>query len=293
MSQMSPPVCIRLRGHLSRRGGKLFVVMLAFAPALAFAQANQEPAPRLAPHRAVYDLSLLKTSGSGGAPAAAAGRIAYDFSGSACDGYKVEFRQLTELTPMEGVTRTSDMRSTTFESGDHKTFRFRVDTLQGERVTRVLEGKASRSGDGALSIELSRPEVFRADTAHEAIFPTDLMIRAIAAARKGEATLAAKVYDGSDSGDKVYETLSVIGRPETGTLADPTRSVASMKGMRRWRTTVSYFDTAKVDEPPVYLLSFDMWDNGVSSDLVLDYGEFQLKGEMTKLEMLPQPACDK
>jgi hypothetical protein len=36
-----------------------------------------------------------------------------------------------------------------------------------------------------------------------------------------------------------------------------------------------------------------MWENGVSSDLVLDYGSFQLKGALTKLEMLPISDCRK
>ncbi len=40
----------------------------------------------LASHRAVYDLTLLKAVGTK-SPTGARGRIAFDFSGSACDGY--------------------------------------------------------------------------------------------------------------------------------------------------------------------------------------------------------------
>lgn len=262
----------------------------AFATAQVHGQTQGEAAPILAPHRAVYDLSLLKSTGSS-APVAASGRIAYDFTGSACEGWSVGFRQFTELQPGEGETRASDMRSATFESGDHKKLRFRVETLTNGRVTRTVDGSAERSGDGALSIALREPEPMQADLDHDAIFPTDMMLRALKAARAGEAMLAVKVFDGSDGGDKVYHTLSVIGRAQQGALADATRGESSMKDMRRWRVTVSYFDVAKVDAPPVYLISFHMWDNGVSSDLVIDYGDFQLRGEMTKLEMLPVKPC--
>ncbi|HEY8579336.1 MAG TPA: DUF1849 family protein, partial [Beijerinckiaceae bacterium] len=169
-----------------------------FAAALALGGAGvaAQERPRLAPHRAVYDLSLLKTNGSASAPSSAGGRIAYDFTGSACTGYTVTFRQLTELTPSEGAARTSDMRSTTFESGDHASLRFRVETSQGAGAERIVEGSATRSGDGALSLDLRRPRALKADLDQDAVFPTDMMMRAIEAARKGETTLPLKVFDG-------------------------------------------------------------------------------------------------
>lgn len=260
----------------------------ALCPAAALAQE-----PVLAPHRAVYELTLLKSGASGSAPVSASGRIVYDFTGSACEGYTVDFRQVTDVSPQEGEPRSSDMRSTSFESADHKSFRFRVETRQGERMSRLVEGSAARSGDGALSLDLRRPQPLQSDVDHDAVFPTDMMQRAIVAAQAGETTLPIKVYDGSETGDKVYETLSVFSRAATGALNDPTRDVAAMKDMKRWRTTVSYFDLEKSDSPPVYVLSFHMWENGVSSDLVLDYGDFKLAGTMNRLEMLPAKPCPK
>lgn len=271
----------------ARLFGVMFAAFGVAAPAFG-QQAN--PASPLAPHRAAYDLSLFKASGSN-APVAASGHIVYDFTGSACEGYTVAFRQFTELTPSEGEPRPSDMRSTTYESADHKTFRFRVDHLDGERVTSTVDGTATRSDDGALSLALRQPAAAQADFDQDVTFPTDMMLRALKAARAGEPILALKVFDGSDGGDKIYHTMTVIGKPATQPLTDATKDNAAMKGMRRWTTRVSYFDVEKVDAPPVYTLTFQMWDNGVSSDLVIDYGDFQLKGEMTKLEFLPAKDC--
>ncbi len=246
----------------------------------------------LAPHRAAYDLRLLKSSGSN-APVAASGRIVYDFTGNACEGYTVAFRQFTELTPSEGETRSSDMRSTTFESADHKMFRFRVEHLDGARVTNTVDGMATRSGDGALSLSLKQPTPVQADLDHDAVFPTDMMMQALKAAQAGQAILPLKVFDGSDGGDKVYHTMSIIGKPATAPLSDATKDIPAMKDMRRWLTRVSYFDVEKIDAPPVYMMTFQMWENGVSSDLIIDYGDFQLRGEMTKLELLPVKPCAK
>ena len=103
--------------------------MLCSGAALAAA-----PMP-LAAHRALYQLSLDKANGSS-APAAADGLIAYEFSGSACEGYVSDFRQMTELQPQDGAARVTDMRSTTFEDGDAKGFTFKVETLVDGRSGR-------------------------------------------------------------------------------------------------------------------------------------------------------------
>jgi hypothetical protein len=258
----------------------------------AFAQ-SASPRPAMAPHRALYELSLLKTSGEASASVGASGRIAYDFSGSACEGYTTNFRQATEMTSPEGESISTQMRSTSFESADHGTLNFRVETGSARGAPEITEGMASRSGDGSLSIALRRPTIMKADTDHDALFPTDMMIRAIEAARAGQVTYSTKLYDGTSEGQKVYYTLSVIGRPTSEALGDPTKDAPAMRDMRRWPVKVSYFDVAKADSPPVYLMSFQMWENGISSDLVLDYGSFQLKGELTKLEMLPKGNCGK
>ena len=55
----------------------------------------------LAPHRAIYDLKLSKSRGSRGIEAVR-GRIVYDFSGNACEGYELQFRQVSELDSGEG-----------------------------------------------------------------------------------------------------------------------------------------------------------------------------------------------
>ena len=144
------------------------VMVGSLACGLALAAPAQTPAPdaspaRIAPtaahlaaHRAVYDLTLGKAEGSN-APAAATGRIAFDFTGSACEGWVMNFRQLTQLQPAEGEQRTSDMRSSTFEDGDGTSFRFTSQTLVNGRPSDSVDGSASKSGDGALSSACSLP----------------------------------------------------------------------------------------------------------------------------------------
>jgi hypothetical protein len=57
--------------------------------------------------------------------AAVRGRILYDFSGNACEGYALQFRQVSELNSGEGKVAISDLRATSWEEGEAK--RLRVD----------------------------------------------------------------------------------------------------------------------------------------------------------------------
>src|SRR3954471_462879 len=70
----------------------------------------------LVPHRAIYDLRLSQSRNNRSAEAVT-GRILYDFSGNSCDGYALQFRQVSELNTGEGKAAMSDLRTITWEDG--------------------------------------------------------------------------------------------------------------------------------------------------------------------------------
>ena len=65
--------------------------------------------------------------------------------------------------------------------------------------------------------------------------------------------------------------------------------------MTRWPVTISYFDRAAGEkggeQTPVYAITFELYENGVSRALLLDYGDFVLTGEMTSIEMKDAKPC--
>jgi hypothetical protein len=244
----------------------------------------------LAPHRAVYDLTLVQSKGLK-APTSARGRIAYDFSGSSCEGYVANFRQMVELDPAEGPQRVTDMRSATFEDGEAKNFRFEIDTRVDGQQNENIDGSVARSADGALSVKLQRPKAGNFDLDRDILFPTEHMRRILTAARAGETIVQAKVFDGSETGEKVYDTLTVIGRPPGDEASEQAAHNAALQGLTRWPVAISYFDRDKADDVPAYVMSFDLYENGIARALRIDYGDFVLAGEMTSLEVMAQHPC--
>jgi hypothetical protein len=248
-------------------------------------------------HQALYELSLLKSRGSN-AISNARGRILYNFSGSACDGYTSEFRQVSELDSGEGKLTLSDLRSSSWEDGAGKSYRFKIDTRMNDSDAQPVDGVAERVGDH-ITVKLKEPVVKTFDLDGNIVFPTEQIQHIIAAAREGKPVLELTVYDGSDNGEKVYNTLSVIGQPiqPDKQIASPDASTSDehMKSLTRWPVTVSYYDrdAQKKDgeQTPVYSMSFELFENGVSRALVLDYNDFVISGALGKFDVKDAKPC--
>ncbi|ACA20934.1 Domain of unknown function DUF1849 [Methylobacterium sp. 4-46] len=249
---------------------------------------------RLAPHRAVYDLSLLRSTGAR-AVESARGRIVFDFSGDPCKGWALQYRQVTVLESAESGARTSDLRNNTFESGDGKAFHFRTQSDLNGSEQPAVAGDAERDEKG-LAVTLKQPQRARVSAPGEVLFPAAHMRRLIEAAQAGEHTVSVKVFDGSDDGRKIYDTLAVIGprkavpaSAEAGKdgapRAEPPLQEGAMAAMPRWPVTLSYFSTGEGERTPIYVLSFDLYENGVSGALRLDYGDFTLKGDLSRIDL--------
>jgi hypothetical protein len=250
------------------------------------------PGSELASHRAIYELKLAQTRGN--SAVAARGRILYDFSGNACEGYALQFRQVSELDNGEGKVTLSDLRSTTWEDGAAKKFIFKSQNYLNETLLDSVDGDAERQRD-KVAVTLNQPAAKTFDLEAGMVFPTDHMRRIIAAAREGKNILELPVYDGSEKGEKVYDTLTVIGAeiaPER-VPNDAAAGKQALAGLKRWPVTVSYFDkTARSsDQAPVYAIKFEVYENGVSRALMLDYNDFAISGELIAIELRDSAPC--
>jgi hypothetical protein len=276
----------------------LTVAAIAVASMLAGGRAEAAASIPFLPHQALYDLSLVKSRGSN-AINSARGRILYNFSGSACEGYTSEFRQVSELESGEDKVTLSDLRSTSWEDGAGKSYRFKIETRMNDSDTSPVDGVAERVGDH-VTVNLKQPEAKTFTLDGSTVFPTQQIQRIIEAARAGKSVLELMVYDGSDNGEKVYNTLSVIGQPIPGnrTIASPDPSTDSdaMKSLTRWPVTVSYYDrgakATEGEQTPVYSMSFELFENGVSRALVLDYNDFVVSGALGKFDIKDSKPCN-
>jgi hypothetical protein len=283
--------------HVSRTSLGLLTIAAVLLGSTFASRQTQAAASGFLPHQALYELSLVKSRGSN-AINGARGRIVYNFSGSACEGYTSEFRQVSELDSGEGKVTLSDLRSTSWEDGEGKSFRFKIDARTNDSDSSPVDGIAERTGDH-ITVKLTKPQTKTFTLDGATVFPTEQIQRIVAAAKEGKSLLELSVYDGSDNGEKVYNTLSVIGQPIKGDVAvaspDPSTSNEQMKSLTRWPVTVSYYDrdakTTDGEQTPVYAMQFELFENGVSRALVLDYNDFVISGALGKFDVKDSKPC--
>ncbi len=277
------------------RAIRLLPVLAAACLAPQAFAAPQIPSNELAAHRAVYDLTLASSRGKRPIEAVR-GRILYDFTGNSCEGYALQFRQVSEIDAGEGKTLMSDLRAATWEEGAAKAFRFTSQNYINQNLVDSVDGNAERK-TAAVGIDLKKPKGKAFELEPGVIFPTEHMRRVIEAARAGQTILELPVFDGSETGEKVYNTLAVIG-PAVASDKEPDDAAANapgLKGLKRWPVNISYFDRAKKDgeQLPVYSIGFELYENGVSRKLSLDYNDFVITGKMSQLDLKPVVACAK
>ena len=257
---------------------------LALAAALtAFALPAQAAAP-LAAHRAVYDLSLDGTTEDSDVTGAA-GRIVYEFDGSACDGYTTKFRMVTQLDGEE-TSRLSDLQTSSFEDGDGKSFSFVSKSYVDQKLDKEVKGTATLD-QGGTSVRIDKPEA-RTFELEPTRFPTQHTLEMIEKAKEGVRFYQTTLFDASDDADKATMTTVIIGQERKPAADDPERAaMGKLADDPYWPVQIAYFDLSGGDgeETPSYRISFKLHANGITRDLAMDYGDFSMKGRLVKLDL--------
>ncbi|MFN0217550.1 MAG: cell envelope integrity EipB family protein [Hyphomicrobium sp.] len=268
--------------------------LCAAAALLAFPALASDVA--FSPHRAVYDITLARAAPGSGV-AGLTGRMVFELNGSACEGFTQNMRFVTRMTNQEGTETVNDLRASSFEEAAGKRLRFSSTQYQNEDVVESSQGDATRGADAeSVKVDLKKPAKKKFDLPKDIYFPIQHAAALITSAREGRQLFTANLYDGSEKGDKYYLTTSVIGnKTERGAV----KSSAAFTGSDRlaqfdsWPVAISYFDPNKdkQDSTPAYELAFRYYENGVTANLSIDYGEFAISGALKELTFLDAATC--
>lgn len=270
-----------LKGHGMKRLCILALPCLAIAPAPSFAEkaVDAEAETRLPGHRAVYELSLGDAR-SDGAITGADGRYVFDLE-DVCEGYTLNERLVVRLARDEGTVLT-DYRLSAYETENGDLYRFATET--------EFNGATGQSATGNLSIEEEGAEVSYENSADISfdgeVLPPLAHIRAmLEAARAGEERYAATVFDGDIEKPVFYAVTRIAGAEDR----EPPDGIEGLEGLERWRIDSVYFPPSGQGDlessVPEFRFTATLYDNGIVTDLVLDYLDFSLRADLTDLEV--------
>lgn len=271
---------------MSFRAGRL----LGLAACLLLAVAPAVSAVEIAPHRALYSLSLA-SSKTGSGVLGATGAMVYQW-GEACDGWTVEQHFRLRLLYAESGSTDVSSSLVTWESKDGLRYRFNERRLRNGEVDEEIRGEAHLDGPGKGGVaEFVRPEAATLTLAPGVMFPTAHTLFLIERAKAGDHFVARSVFDGATV-ENAAQITAVIGS-ELTPVSDPKDKLLQNPLLRRpsWPVRLAFFPASSNSEQPDYELGMRLLDNGVSKDMSLDYSDYVIKAKLDEIEALPRPVC--
>ncbi|WP_109317098.1 EipB family protein [Pseudovibrio ascidiaceicola] len=245
----------------------------------------------LQPHKAVYDMRL--SSAQNGADISDVnGRMVYELSGSVCDGFTVDLRFVVMSVDDEGQETITDLRSTYFEAPDNSQLLFAYKTFIDDFLAEQAQGTAEHQSS-KVDVDLSGPDEKKLSFDGSIMFPLQHLHSVIDGAAGGQHFMVSKLYDGSVTGEQLFEATTVVGRK----LADPLSQRSDQLSLPNalgdadaWPVSIAYFnlsDGARGERTPDYQLRTVLHENGVSRSMSLNYGVFELEGALVELDLKP------
>ncbi len=248
-------------------------------------------AATLQPHKAVYDMKLAGMQ-SGADVADVSGRMVYELSGSVCDGFAVALRFVVRSTDEEGEQTITDLRGSYSEAPDNSELAFAYQTFIGDLLAEQTLGTAEHQTT-KLDVDLDGPDGKTLSFDGSIMFPLQHLHSVIDGAANGQHFMVSKLYDGSVTGEQLFEATTVVGRKLADPLdlrADQLSLPQSMASMDAWPVSIAYFnlsDETRGERTPDYQLRSVLHENGVSRSMNLNYGVFELEGALVQLDLKP------
>ena len=269
----------------ARRVARLRVFgVLALAALLSLVRPAPVPAAASVPidlvgHKAVYELALGRARGD---VTGASGTMSYEVV-DACDGWAVHQRLLMTLTNRDGqdIEMVSDY--TTWESKDGRTLRFRMRQTTEQAITTDVAGEAELDPVTGGIARYTTPEGQTRPLGKGTLFPMAHTEAILRTAMEGKKFIALPLFDGTGAEGAQDSTVAVAswGGPEAGRWPE-------LAALPSGRVHVAFFDQAASTQQPDYEVSMRYWSNGVADDLLMDFGDFAMRGKLTTLVLQPK-----
>ena len=256
--------------------------LLVLALALGAGTAEAAVPITLAPHRAVYDLSLAH-AGSGGT-VAASGEMTFEVH-DACSAWATEQTLTINSIDREGHESSTRSDYATFESKDGHTFNFTMRQIDGGRTASDLRGRASILPGQPGEVQFTEPAGTELTLPTGTLFPMTHTRTILQAAAAGAHALAPILFDGTGTDGAEYTYATILG---WAPAQDP--PIVSLSGMQEGRIHIAFYPLNDRGMTPEYELGSRFFANGVSDRLDMDFGDFRLKGHLRSLVLLPVAA---
>ena len=269
-----------------RPAGTVMGAML-IAAGLGIGSAANAGAAEIVPHHALYSMSLGSTHGDAGVTGAG-GTMAYQW-GETCDGWTVEQRYRLKMAYAESSDVSIASNFVTWEAKDGLKYRFNQKETRNGKDNEEIRGQAKLDGpEKGGTVEFEKPQAKSIKLPPGVLFPSAQTIFLIDKAKAGENFISRQIFDGATVENAVLVSAVIGAKVEPDEESAKKSPLLNRPG---WRVRLAFFPADQKAEKPDYELGMLLLDNGVSKDMVIDYGDYAIHATLDDIEPLPKPGC--
>lgn len=265
--------------------GIIFFLFMMFSPCLAKAD--------FVPHEAVYELELAEVPKGGLGLTAAGGLMKYKME-KTCEGWLSNTDFLLRLY-FDGLGEEKKSWSiSSFESFDGLLMEFTSQVFSEGEDTSNFKGRAvfpAKDTEGRA--EFSYPEKISVSLPKGTLFPTAFNEKAISFAKEGKKHISSKVFDGSG-----FDAIAEVNAFISPNNKDWTKNVAGDRTLLRqasYNFAMAFFPYSAKENGSTGLPSYEIksvvLENGVSAELIQDFGAFKIRSKLKEIRRLPDLKC--
>lgn len=236
-------------------------------------------------HRAIYDIDMV-ASRSGAEVIDIHGKMYYEW-GPSCDAWVTNhrFNLVYEYADSPGMRISSDF--STYELKDESGFYFSSRRSRDGKIYQTLRGHAD-----VTNADYTAPDDLHFDLPHGAVFPTAHTLRMIEETQRDTKFFTATVFDGSDEEGPI-EINTFIGE-----VVNPLKYIKpsplldmSLLNTPAHKVRMAVFPLSSEEEHSDYEMSLIFHDNGIISDMTIDYDDFSVRQSLVALEKADLDRC--
>ncbi len=258
----------------------------------AYALTDRATKAGLVPHKALYEIELL-TNKSSTQFVNLSGQMYYDWQPS-CEAWvsNHRFNLMYEYADAPAMRITSDF--STYESFDGKTMNYTSQRKRDGHIFEEIRGMAKVGDDKRASkAEYSIPKDLEFQLPAETKFPMSHTLAVLDKIRNGQKFYRTTIFDGSDK-DGPLQVTSFIGKPveKADVIKIATGTDNKLLDSQAWNMRLAFFPLNSPDAASDYEMSVVFHENGVISDVTIDYKDFSVRQKLVALEKL-EDICGK
>jgi len=259
------------------------------APLMALGLAHPAPvkaanaAAGLTGQTAMYTLSLYKVRTPD--VTGAAGQMRFAIT-DGCTGWGTTQHMTLLIRNADGTLTKTVSDYVTWESKDGKTLTFSLSERDNDGKTIIDDaGIATHSGaDGRGLIVYSTPANTRLTMPPGTLFPMAHTVRLLAAGRDGDKYVSVPLFDGTAADGAQATFIAVLGHHKPGPAPYP-----ALAALPSTDVDIAFYDRTNDDENPDFRSQMRYFENGVTTNMLLDFGDFTMQAKLSALQIPASP----